>query len=127
MAWNKYTVTHTQLQAASTTKQIVLDTVNSSRVLTGVIMKHSQVFAGTTPFSSYKISVGTAASPKEYATEFNALQSVSASNYKSTIVQKVVTFTNTATNIVVTATADHNLNDSTAGLIEIWVQTDTLP
>ena len=125
--WTKYTLTHTQFQVLGDTSQVEVFQAAQNQIITGVVMKHTVPFTGGTTYTSYTISVGPASSAQEYASNFDVLQMVSSDAHKSTIVQKIPTFGNVSVSVKATATADHSLNDSTAGSLDIWVETVTLP
>ena len=64
--WTKYTVTHTQLQAAALTNDITLLTLPILGSIQSIFMKHTVAFAGTS-ITAYEISVGITGTLDKYA------------------------------------------------------------
>jgi hypothetical protein len=125
--WQKYTLSHTNFQTAALTNSITLVSLPAKTVVYDVIVKHSTVFAGT---ASYTLSVGITGTLAKYTAAFNVQQAVSNTAFATianTLVPQVESFT-AAVNLLVTATSTtQNLSSSTAGAVDIWVLTSTLP
>lgn len=124
--WKKFTVTHTQLQAAALTNDIELYSLPAMNVISGVAIKHSVAFAGT-GITDYKVSVGIAGDLDKYALQFDVDQAVSATTFDITNVVGVENFSS-ATSIRIAGTAvGANLDQSTAGSVDIWLKIGALP
>jgi hypothetical protein len=124
LSWTKYTVTHTALQAAAMANDIQLFSLAAAGVIHAIKIKHSILFAGT-GITDYKISVGITGTLAKYASAFDVDTAVSATNFQLT---STVGSENhgAATSIRVAATSTGaNLDQSTAGSVDIWVLTST--
>ena len=125
--WWKTTLAHTAFQTAGVTKQVQAFTVPPQSIVHGGILKCSQAFAGS--MVTYSLSLGTAALPLKYAAALNALGAVSDSGYSTLagLLFDVPDYTD-PTPIFVTATSTlANLNTSTQGSVDIWLQVSVLP
>lgn len=118
--WIKFTVTHTQLQAAATSNNILLFTLPAGGVLGGVKTKHSVAFAGGS-IASYTISVGLVGNLQKYSPAFDVFQAVG-----NTLMQmsNVLASENQAATVAIQIAAvatGANLSASTAGSVDIWL------
>lgn len=124
--WAKYTVTYSQLAAAATTNSITLFSLPAKYLIAGVIIKHSTAFSGGS-ISAYTVSVGITGSLAKYAAAYNVFQAVSSNTAQLSGSFNMEDFSS-ATNILITATSTGaNLNAATAGSVDIWVNTASLP
>lgn len=118
--WKKYTVTHTALQAAAMANDIQLFSAVAGSIIHGVKIRHTVQFAGT-GITDYKISVGIVGNLTKYATAFDVDTAPSGTNFQlsSTVGSEDHT---TPVSIRVAATSTGaNLDQSTAGSVEVWV------
>ena len=117
--WFKLTLSHTAFQAASTTNDINLLTLPSAGVVHAVKIKHSLQFTGT-GMSSYTISVGITGNLTKYASAFDVFQAVTGTAFQlSNVVQSENH--NSSVSVRIAATSNVNLDQSTAGTVEVWV------
>ncbi len=119
--WRQFTVSHTALQAAAFTSDIELFALPAGSVIQAVKIKQSVAFAGT-GISAYTLSVGPAGSLVKYAAAFDVFQAVGATVYavEANIGGEAH---DAATSIRLAATAvGANLDQSTAGDVDVWVQ-----
>ena len=124
--WTKYTVTHTALQAAALTNNIELFSLAAKGVIEAVVIKQSVAFAGT-GITAYTVSVGIAGALTEFASAFDVFQAVGDTVNQSSDNLDLENFTS-ATSIKIAATSvGANLDQSTAGSVDVWVKTSTLP
>lgn len=116
----KVTLSHTAFQAAALSNDIeAFNTVAKSLVL-GSIMKTSVAFAGT-GITGYTVSLGTSADFQKYGSNFDVTTAVTDANAQATNAMDVDSFSG-ATSIRAKAIATGaNLNQSTAGSIDIWL------
>lgn len=125
-AWKKYTVTHTQLQAAALTNDIELLSLPAYGVIEALLLKHSIQFAGS-GITAYAVGVGITGDLERYAGPFNVLQAVGNAAHEVSNVKAIESVTG-ATSIRLSAeSVGANLDQSTAGSLDIWLRVSTLP
>lgn len=125
--WAKYSITHTALQAAALTNDIELFSLPAKTVIHKVIIKNTTAFAGTT---SYTLSVGIVGTLAKYIAAFDVMQAVSDTTFgvAATTINATPENFGSATSIRVAAVSTvENLDQSSAGAADIYVQTSTLP
>lgn len=110
---------YTAFQTAATTKSNALFTLNAAGIIHAVKVKHSTAFAGGA-IATCTISVGKSGENDRYASAFDVMSAVSATNYF--IDERTVGESHTATTAVtVTAVSTGaNLSALTAGEVDIW-------
>lgn len=124
--WTKYTVSHAALQAAATSNHIELFNAPAKTLITGVLIKHSVAFAGV-GITGYTLSVGVSSDLSKFSTPFDVFQAAGESAHQSSVVQKMTAF-GSATSVRLSAiSVGANLDQSSGGTVEIWVQTVTVP
>lgn len=124
--WEKFTFTHTQLQAASTTNDIELFSLLAKQEITGVVIKHTVAFTGTA-YSAYTLSVGLASDFNRYALPFDVFQAVGDTVKDKSDVSEVENF-GSATSVRLKAiSTGGDLDASTAGTVEVYIKRSTLP
>ncbi len=127
--WTKYTVTHTAMQAAALTNNITLLTLPAKTMIHRVVIKQSTAFAGTL-ISAYTLSVGIAGTLAKYIAAYDVFAAVAATTFgasAATIQALLENFSTTAAIKVEATAVGANLDQSTAGSADIWVQTSLLP
>lgn len=126
-AWVKITLSHAAFQTAATTNTIdLIAALPQLSVIHQVLIKHSTAFAGTS-ITGYTLSVGVIGTLTKYTQPFDAFQSVADANKALTHVDDIPSFTGGTTAIKITATSTGaNLSASTAGSVDVWVQTSLL-
>lgn len=120
--WTKYTVSHTALQTAATTNNILLFTAAAKQLVTGVVLKHSTAFAGGT-ISAYTISIGIGSNLTKFSSTFDVFQAVSETATQSTLQQQMSAFGSTTPVQISAVSTGANLSASTQGSIDVWVST----
>ena len=124
--WTKYTVTHTQMQAAALTNNIELLSLAASEVIEAIVIKHSTAFAGT-GITAYSFEVGITGTLDKYLPSFDVFQAVSNSAHDIAMTMGLES-TSGATSIKIAATSvGANLDQSTAGSVDVWVKKAALP
>lgn len=117
--WTKYTLSHADFQTAATSNNIALFTLTTKGVLHQIVVKHATAFAGT-GITAYTVSVGIIGELQKYVAPFNVFQSVSNTARSITQIEDVPSFTG-STNITINAiSTGANLDQSTAGSVEVW-------
>jgi hypothetical protein len=118
--WEKYTVGFAALAAAALTNDIELLSLPAGGVIHAVKIKHSASFVGGA-IGAYTISVGIVGTLAKYLAAFNVFQA--PGNAVQTVEANVGTENHAAvTSIRVAATAvGANLDQATAGSVDIWV------
>ena len=125
-AWSKYTVTHDQLQAAATSNDIELFSLTARQVIHKVFIKQTVPFAGTS-ITAYTVSVGIAALKDKYAPPFDVFQAVADAAHD---LNEAPGFESIASPISIRVqgiSTGANLDQSTAGSVEIQVYKSELP
>ena len=132
--WQKVTKSHTDFQAASTTKDIEIYSAPAGTVVHAVKIKHSTQFAGT-GFLDYTVSVGVSGDLNFFAGAYSVAQPVTAQHYYLTLLAAGGGTLNSnanapshtaSTSIRAQATSSGaNLNQSTAGSVDIWLLVST--
>lgn len=124
--WIKYTVPYTSFSVAYTTADVQLLSLPAKTVVEAVVIKQSAAFTGGA-ISAYTLSVGITGGLDKYASAFDVFQVASSSTAQASHDMFVEDFTS-ATSIRIAATSTGaNLNAATAGSVDVWVQTSTLP
>lgn len=124
--WTKYTVSHTTLQAAALTNDAELFSLAAQGVIEKVIVKHTTAFAGT-GITAYSISVGVTGELDKYAIDFDVFQAVADTTFDTNNSLGMENF-GSATSIRIAAeSTGANLDQSTAGSVDIYVLASTLP
>lgn len=118
--WTKYTVTYSDLSAASTTNDVELFSLPAGGVIHGVKIKHSTAFSGGA-ISAFTVSVGITGTLAKYASAFDVFQAVS--NTAQQVSSTVGTENHGAsTSIKIAATSTGaNIDQATAGSVDVWV------
>jgi len=118
--WHQYTVESTDLDAAATTNDIELFSLDAGGIIHAVKIKHSVAFTGGI-ISAYTVSVGITGTLAKYHTAFNVFQA------PGNTVQSIETNTETenhATSVSIRIAAistGANLNAATGGTVDVWV------
>ncbi len=123
--FKKFTITHTQLQAAALTNDIELFSLLAKEEITAVYIKHSIAGAGA-GITSYTLSLGLTGELDRYAPAFDIFQVIGNTVFQRSGFNLGVENFGAANSVRVAAVADANLDNSTAGSFDIWVQTSTL-
>lgn len=124
--WQKFTVTHAQLQAAALNNSVLIFNLPAAGVVEGCKVKHSIQFAGV-GFTSYKVSVGLLADLQRYSLLFDVLQAVGDGVGKITNLKDWQSQAGVTAIYVGAVATGANLNVSTAGSVDIWIEWDTTP
>lgn len=119
--WRKYTVTHSQFQAAGMSNSVELFVLPAGGIVHAVKIKPSILFAGT-GITDYKVSVGITGNLTKYAAAFDVDAAVSDTNFQLSTTVGGETHAAAGTSIKAAATTTGaNLDQSTAGSVDIWV------
>lgn len=119
--WEKFTVSHADFQTAGLTNDIQILLLPGAGVIERVVMKHSEAFAGT-GITAYTISCGIVGNLTKYAGAFNVFQAIGDTVFQLASNPGAETFNAAGVSIRVEATStDANLDQSTAGSLDIWV------
>jgi hypothetical protein len=118
LSWLKFTVSHTALQAAALTNDIALYSLPAGGNLHGVKMKASTAFAGTA-ISGYSCSVGLSGDTQRYASNFDVLAAVAATNF---LISDVTDSRDNGSSVsirIAAVSVGANLNQSTQGVVQV--------
>jgi hypothetical protein len=124
--WTKYTVAYTDLSAAALTNNITLLTLPILGKIEGLVIKHSASFTGGA-LSAYKIDVGIVGELDRYLSQFDVFQAAGAAVFNSVDLNEIPSFTATTAVKIQATSVGANLSAATAGSLDIWVKTSTLP
>lgn len=126
--WNKYTITHTALQAASLTNDIATGfTLPIGALVEAVMVKTTEAFAGT-GITDYDITLGIAGLETKYLTAYDVDSAVSGGNYQlSNALVGGADFGATEAIRIYATAVGANLDQSTNGSIDIWIKYSQLP
>lgn len=119
--WFKFTLSHTQLQAAALTNSITLYALPAGCIIHGAKLKHSVTFDGPA-ITEYHLSLGFAGETQALLIEYD-VESIAVGSNNFAISQ---TFDsrdhNDVVNVLVTGrSVGANLNTSTQGTAEVWL------
>jgi hypothetical protein len=127
--WTKYTVTYSQLAAASSVNSFDLVTVPAGTLVSKVIIYHTTAFTGGA-LSAYTLSVGYTNSPAEataYSSEWNVFQAPATNLYFLTYADLIRDFANPTTIALFANTNGGGyLNLATQGSVDVYLLTSTL-
>lgn len=129
--WTKVQKTHTDLQTAATTNDIAIYSLAAKEVLHSVVIKTTTAFAGT-GIVGYVLDIGKTGDLTRYLTNYNGMTAVSDTNFGVgngviSALPRPEDF-GSATSVRLKATSTGaNLNASTAGALDIYLLTSTLP
>lgn len=122
----KVTKTHTDFQTAGLTNTIQLFSLPTKGMIEKIIIKHSTAFAGTS-ITAYTFKIGITGTLDKYLAPFDVFQAVGDTVWDGSTALLGIENFGSATSIKITATSvGANLDQSTAGDVEIWIFTSTL-
>lgn len=129
--WTKYTFTHTDLSAANTVKNVTAFTLAAKQGILQIVAKSTIAFAGGS-ISAYSVSVGiTSTSFNDYINAYDVHAAVSNTNfnmsYPGSTYNGLVNFGGSTAVTIQAASTGANLDAATAGSVDIYVLTTTLP
>jgi hypothetical protein len=124
--WTKYTVAEAAFTDADGEEDVELFVLPSGAVIEGVVVKHNTAFTGG-GLTAFTISVGVAGELDKYSSDFDVFQAVSATAFQSSQVQEIGSFGGTTSIRANAKSTTANVADATAGSVDIWVKTTTLP
>jgi hypothetical protein len=126
-SWTKYTIAHTALQAAALTNNAAVLTLPIKGIVEGILIKTTTAFAGS-GITSYNLTVGITGNESKYLPTYDADAAVTGSNYDISSVAIGGEDLGATEAIKVFATSvGANLDQSSAGSVDIYIKTATLP
>lgn len=124
--WKKYTFTHTQFQTAALTNTLECFSLAAYETLDTVLIKHNTAFAGT-GITAYTIQVGITGTLDKYGGPFDVFQAIGDTVKEINTVTDIESFSG-STSIKITAiSSGANLDQSTAGSVDVWVKKSLVP
>lgn len=123
--WTKYTQAYTDFSTAATSVELSLATLSAAEVVHGVVIKHSTAFSGGS-ITSYEVSVGPSGDATKYVDSFDVDQTVASSAFLNTTLMEIEDFAATSILAVQAVTVGDNLDQASAGSVDIWVLSSTL-
>lgn len=121
--WHKFTVTHTQLQAAALSNDIEIASLAPGEIIHGVKLKHSALFTGPA-ITNYFLSLGFAGGLQDLLIEYDVkTTAVGDTNFA---VAHTFDTRNHAAAVSVRIAARSvgaNLSTSTGGSVDVWLHT----
>lgn len=124
----KITITHTQLQTAGLTNNITLLTLAPREMVKSITLRHSTAFAGPS-IASYTLSVGIAGTLTKYLAAKDVFTAVTDTLFYGALAaaNSVESYANPVALKIAAVAVGANLSVSTAGVVEVWVETIQLP
>lgn len=128
MGWTKYTVTHDQLQAAGHTNSLLMFTVPPKGIVTDIIFKHSEAFAGS-GITDYQMGVGDQSYQNRFVSMGPMTSAPSDNNYQQPGLVGIGmgSFASPTDVYLFAQSFGAGLDQSTQGSVDVWVNMDTLP
>jgi len=131
--WVKVTKSHADFTAAGNSESIALYTLGAREVLHAVVIKHTAAFSiPGMAFATYELSVGVSGDPGRYVNAFDAKQAVGNTAFAQTTGStQLPVLRSFAAGEVIELYAETDggldLDDSTAGSVDVWLLVSTLP
>lgn len=122
---SKYTIPYTSVQTAATTNDVALFTLPARGKITGITIKHSAAFAGSS-ITAVSVSIGASGNPTAYASAYNILQAVSNTAMQDDGGHYSVDFASHAVSARFISTGA-DLSALTTGSVDVWACTVVLP
>jgi len=119
--WTKYTATHTDFSAASTTNDVSLFSLAADEVIHGYILNVTEVFSGGS-IGSYDVKIGVGGDLDKHVYNLSVV-GASTEYYNVKAIESI----SSSTDIRVGAEADVNLDEATQGSVDIYVLKSKLP
>ena len=124
--WRKFTFTDSSFSAAATTFGVIAFQLATAEGVDKVIVKHNTAFTGGT-LTLYSVEVGIAGDANRLAGAFDIFQAPAGTYSQITNITDVPDFSST-TDVTVTATSTGgNLDQASAGSVDVYVRTFVLP
>ena len=124
----KVTLSHTQFQTAGLTNNITLLTLAPNEMVKSVTMRHSAAFVGGV-ISAYSLSVGIAGNLTKYMAVKDVFTAATDTLFYGALAaaNAVESFGNAVALKISAISVGANLNASTAGSVDVWIETIQLP
>lgn len=124
--WRKFSYTYTDFSNASTSFSVTAFTLLSGEGIDAIVVKHGTPFTGGT-ITAYTLEIGETGDSDQFSTPFDVFQATSTSTLQVTNSLDVPNIGAT-TDVVVTAkSTGDNLDQATAGTVDIYFRTFLLP
>lgn len=124
--WERFTVAHTALQTAGLTNDIELDTLDAKEILTGAYIKHTTAFAGT-GITAYTLSIGITSDLDKYMPAFDVFQATGDTVFNAESLMDSEDFASTTSIRLAATSVGANLDQSSAGAVEVYLLRSVLP
>lgn len=121
----KYTKSFSDMSDASTEKQISIFSLPAKTAIIGVAIKHSAAFSGS-GITGMKVSVGTSSQKTRYSDEFDVFQSVANDTFGMFHCFHAEDFGSATTVYLNCKSTGANLDQLSAGSVDIWIFTSTM-
>lgn len=124
--WTKYTKTFSDFGGGGATETESLVTLPANATVQGVIVKHSVAFSGGT-CSALTVEVGISGNTAKYSSAFDVFQAVANTAKQSSNVLDVEIASISLDALFTSTGCTTDIADFTAGSVDIWVLSITLP
>ncbi len=122
--WTKYTLSHTDFQDAATFNSQTLFSTAAGEVIEAVIVNHTTAFSGGS-ISAYTLEIGIFGYEDKYLAASDVLQAAPVAAPSSLLGLESVLG---STSVLITARSiSDNLDQSSAGDVDVYVKTSTIP
>lgn len=118
--WKKFTFTYAALAVAALTNTIEMYQLPAAAIIHAVRIKHSVPFTGGA-ISAYSLSVGVFANLTKYALAFDVFQPISGVAYQDSFLPGSESFTGAISLRLAAQATGANLDQATAGTVDVWV------
>lgn len=123
--WRKLELDYSDFSAAAGSFSLSTIVLAAKEGVSDVIIKHNTAFGGGS-ITTYTVEVGYAGDTDAWAGAFDVFQAPADTLSQSSMSLEVPDFANTTT-VLVTATADADLDEATTGSVDVYIRTFVLP
>jgi hypothetical protein len=125
--WRKWTISDSDLTAASDTQDVTLFNAGRLEKVEAIVVKHSAAFTGGA-LTELAVSVGVAGAENFYSPPHSVFGASGDQVFQDTNVFGSQTMASGGHNVVAHFTASGDtLASATAGSVDVWIKTSTLP
>ena len=124
--WRKFTYDHSDFSTGATTFSITAFSLAAGEGIDSVIVRHTTAFSGGS-ISAYTIQVGVSADLDNFASPFNVFQAAGGTVSSVGNFIDVPNFASTTDFVVTADSVGDDLDQASAGSVDIYVRTFLLP
>jgi hypothetical protein len=125
-SWTKYTVSESAFTAAATSEDIELFSLAAKGVIHAVVIKHTTAFSGGS-LTGFTLSVGISGNLTKHASAFDVFQATGNTISQTSNTVDVEDFSSAVSIRLAAVSTGANVSAATAGSVDVYVLTSTLP